>query len=427
MRVPIFAMSLITAALLALNPRAQTVSGSLVEGGGVTLPQAKAEALRNNPELRAAEAGWRGSQGAAKQARSFLNPTLDFSRDDFGGTTPMIEQTPLEAIGVSQTVRLSGKRQAEVMAADSASTVAKEQLRLVRLDVLASVEKEFAGLLGAQERARIAAENLDTAREMARVVLTLVEAGEASPIEAVRAQNEQDLAAIDAAYAVQELSAARARLAKTLGREGNSSLLAEGALLEEVAVPEESAVLAALGRLPDLLRWSAEASRLEAVLQRARKEAIPDPTFTFGVKRYTTTREKAYFAGVAIPLPILNQNRGGIIEASAKLDQAHLEKHAEELRLQAAVRDARSALQRSAQEVDSLRVRILPNAEQVYSAVNEGYLRGKFRLLDLLEARRSLAGLRLRSVDARVRLCVAKADLERLIATEDDPQEGVNP
>ncbi|MFZ5984476.1 MAG: TolC family protein [Acidobacteriota bacterium] len=427
MRSPRIPMSILVTAVLVLNPLAQTVPEPSAEGGGLTLAHAKAEALRNNPELEAAEAGWRASQGAARQARSLLNPTLDVSRDDFGGTVPLVERAPQEAIGVSQTIRLSGKRKAEVAAADSASTVAREQLRQAKLDLMATVEKEFAELLGAQERERIAAENLDTAREMSRVVQALVDAGEASPIEAVRAQNEQDLAAIDGANAAQELAAARSRMARTLGRDGKPIGRAEGVLPEEASVPDEAAALASIARLPDLMRWTAETARLEASLQRARREAIPDPTLSFGMRRYTTTREKAYFAGISIPLPVFNHNRGGIIEASARLDQGRLEMRAEELRLRAAVQSARSALHRSVQEVDSLRGKILPNAERVYSALNEGYLRGNFRLLDLLEARRSLAVLRLRSVDARVRLCVAKADLDRLVAIEVDLQEGVTP
>lgn len=339
----------------------------------------------------------------------------------------MDQRAPQEALALTQTVRLSGKRQAEIAAADSASAAAVERYRQVRLDVLTGVERQFAELLGAQERERIATENLDTAQEMARVVQALVEAGEASPIEAVRAQNEQDLAAIDYQGALQDLATAKSTLARTLGMSSVHFERAEGTLAEEVAVPDEEAVLLTLQRLPDLARLSAETRRLEASLQRARREAIPDPTFSVGMKRYTTTQEKAYFAGVAIPIPLFNRNRGGIIEASARLDQGQLEMRAEEIRLRALVATTRSSLRRSADEVASLRERVLPKAEQVYSAVNEGYLRGKFRLLDLLEARRSLASLRLRFVDAVVRLNLAKADMDRLSVNDPTLTEGATP
>ncbi len=416
-----------TLSMLAVSLMAQQAPEPPLEFPALTLPQARAEALNSNPELKAAEAGWRASQGGTRQARTLLNPGLEVSRDDFGGSLPMDQRAPQEALALTQTVRLSGKRQAEIAAADSASAAAVERYRQVRLDVLTGVERQFAELLGAQERERIATENLDTAQEMARVVQALVEAGEASPIEAVRAQNEQDLAAIDYQGALQDLATAKSTLARTLGMSSVHFERAEGTLAEEVAVPDEEAVLLTLQRLPDLARLSAETRRLEASLQRARREAIPDPTFSVGMKRYTTTQEKAYFAGVAIPIPLFNRNRGGIIEASARLDQGQLEMRAEEIRLRALVATTRSSLRRSADEVASLRERVLPKAEQVYSAVNEGYLRGKFRLLDLLEARRSLASLRLRFVDAVVRLNLAKADMDRLSVNDPTLTEGATP
>jgi cobalt-zinc-cadmium efflux system outer membrane protein len=392
--------------------------GGLPTGTAVTLQECKEIALRNSPDLASAAADLRAARGAARQARSLLNPTLEVGRDDFGGESPSIERAPLESIGLSQTVRLGGKRRAEAEAAGSAAASAAEEFRRRRLDLSAAVEREFARLLGAQERERIAAENLATAREMHAAVLSLVEAGEASAIEGVRAQNEMDLAEIDLRTAEQERADARGRLTGTLGVERADIGSAAGELPETAAVPDEAAVLSAVGGLPDVGRWREEARGLEASLDRARREAIPDPTLSFGMKRYQVTREKAYFASVSIPLPLLNRNRGGIVEASAKLDRGRLEMRAEEVRLRTAASAACSALRTSAGEVEALRERILPNAERVYAAVHEGYQRGKFRLLDLLEARRALAGLRLRFVDACVRLSLAKTDLDRLTAIE---------
>ncbi|MEW5763933.1 MAG: TolC family protein [Acidobacteriota bacterium] len=393
----------------------------------VTLEECKEIALRHSPDLASASAALRAARGAARLARGLSNPTLEVGRDDFGGQSPSIERAPLESIGLSQTVRLGGKRRAEAEAADSARAAAEEEYRRRRLDLLAEVEREFARWLGAQASERIAAENLDTARAVREAVLSLVEAGEASAIEAVKAQNEMDLAEIDLRGAERERTLARERLARVLGMDAAGLGSAAGELPERAEVPDEAAVLSAVEGLPDLGRWREEARRLEATVDRARREAIPDPTFSFGVKRYTVTRERAYFASVSIPLPLLNRNRGGVIEASARLDQGRMEWRAEELRLRTSASAARSALRSSAAEVEALRDRILPNAERVYAAVHEGYRRGKFRLLDLLEARRSLAALRLRFVDARIRLSLAKTDLDRLTGAQDAASEETEP
>ncbi len=408
--------------LASVSPVAQTPS--IAEPGrAVTLEECKGIALRNSPNLASASAALRAARGAARQARALSNPTLEVGRDDFGGEGPSIERAPLETLGFSQTVRLGGKRRADAETADFAEAVAAEEFRRQRLDLLAEVEREFARLLGAQERELRAAENLATAREVYAAVLSLVEAGEASAIEGLRAQNEMDLAEIDLRAAEQARAEARSRLAGVLGMKAAGLGSAAGDLPESAGVPDEAAVLSALQALPDLGRRREEARRLEASLHRARREAIPDPTLSLGMKRYTATKEKAYFASLSLPLPLLNRNRGGVIEASAKLDQGLLDMRAEEIRLRTAASGALSALRSSCGEVDALRERVLPNAERIYAAVQEGYQRGKFRLLDVLEARRSLAGLRLRFVDARVRLSLAKTDLDRLTGTDEHEME----
>ncbi len=84
-------------------------------------------------------------------------------------------------------------------------------------------------------------------------------------------------------------------------------------------------------------------------------------------------------------------------------------------------------LEQSAGEVQRLRDRVVPNAQQIYDALSEGYRRGKFRLLDLLEARRSVASTRLRYVDALVRLNLAKADMDRLSVADSTTTDGGAP
>ncbi|MDM7915690.1 MAG: TolC family protein, partial [Candidatus Eisenbacteria bacterium] len=68
----------------------------------------------------------------------------------------------------------------------------------------------------------------------------------------------------------------------------------------------------------------------------------------------------------------------------------------------------------AAQEASrALREGSLRRAEAVHAAVQEGYQRGKFRLLDLIDARRFLLQTRLEYLDAMRSVWVARAELER--------------
>ena len=185
-----------------------------------------------------------------------------------------------------------------------------------------------------------------------------------------------------------------------------------------VDTDHRDAALAVLSLLPDLARWDAETERLQALETLARREVLPDLTLSAGARSFAGTGLKTWVAGVSIPVPLLTTYSGARSEAAARLEQARQERRAEEARLRTACLTAEEALRNASGEVRILNESVLPNALLVYDALGEGYRRGKFRLLDLLEARRTLASVRLRVIDARTRLNLALADMRRLTPEE---------
>jgi cobalt-zinc-cadmium efflux system outer membrane protein len=118
-------------------------------------------------------------------------------------------------------------------------------------------------------------------------------------------------------------------------------------------------------------------------------------------------------AGVKIPLPFFDRNAGAIAEATSRLEQGQHEQSEVEARAAAALAAAYERLAATRHEVEVLRDAVLPKARQVLDGVAEGYRRGKFRLLELLDARRSLAAAELRYNDALINFNLAEADVER--------------
>jgi cobalt-zinc-cadmium efflux system outer membrane protein len=301
---------------------------------------------------------------------------------------------------------------------------ANQNLLAGRLDLVAEVDRRFVRLLGAQSRLRIAAESRAAAEMTTAAVTALVQAGEAAPIEELRARSEEALARVDFEAVRRERFIARRALSQLWGLEEPDFDSAEGALAEEVPIPDEESALARLKILPDLARRRAETRRLEARNRLARLFRWPDLTLSIGQRRFTETGERAYLAGVSIPLPLFNRNRGAVIEASARLDQGRLEERAEETTLRADVHSAYETLTGSASEVRILGEEIVPKAKLVHDAIQEGYRRGKYGLLDLLQTQKTLLEANLRHLDALVRLNLAKADLERLIGVPLETIEG---
>jgi outer membrane protein, heavy metal efflux system len=137
-----------------------------------------------------------------------------------------------------------------------------------------------------------------------------------------------------------------------------------------------------------------------------------------GVRYFNDTKESAFVLGFSLPLPLFDRNQGGILEASARLTKAELERRAAEVRVSTALADAHQSLVNAADEVSTLHDEVLPAAEQAFQATQEGYRLGKFGLLDVLDIQRTLFETRGRYLEALATYHKAVAELERLSGEE---------
>jgi cobalt-zinc-cadmium efflux system outer membrane protein len=85
--------------------------------------------------------------------------------------------------------------------------------------------------------------------------------------------------------------------------------------------------------------------------------------------------------------------------------------------LAAALGSAYQELAARHEEVSRLREGILPSAREAFEQVRDGYVRGLFRNVDVLDAQRRLFELRLREIEALRSYHEAKAEVERLTGT----------
>lgn len=391
----------------------------------LTLAEARGNALAASPALQALEAQLRAADGASRQARAFVNPDLLFEAEDFGGDASL-PVTPQRTFSLSQSIEWFGKRSARIAATERGRDVVARDLARGRRDLLAEVDRRFAALLGAQERLSIAEQNAETALEVTRAVTSLVEAGEASPVEAARAESDEALTSIDLANARRDLDLARRNLTSLWGDVAPTFPAAAGSLATTAPLPDRDLALAGLAELPDLTRWDAEIARQASLVTYAKRLALPDLTLSVGTRSLSGLTGRTWVAGLALPIPLFTQFAGARAEAGARQQQAAFERNAEDVRVRTELVAAYTTLSRAIEEARAIREQVLPRAEKVYDALNEGYRRGKFRLLDLLEARRTLAQTRLRYVEALVRLNLASADLQRLMPDPANDNYGVD-
>src|SRR5947207_2938543 len=130
--------------------------------GQVTLAQALALTLKQNPDLAAFSWDVRSAEARVLQARLRPNPELGMQSEDISGSRPgfSYSQTTLQ---LSHLLELGGKRTARVREATFGRELAKLDYESKRLDILKKTAQAIVEVLSAEERGRVGKTNLGVA------------------------------------------------------------------------------------------------------------------------------------------------------------------------------------------------------------------------------------------------------------------------
>ncbi len=387
--------------------------------GSISLRDAVSVALLQNPDLSSFAWEIRAREARALQAGRFSNPVLGVLAEDLGAR-PRIGDTlgriqPQTTIELSQLIELGGKRSARQRLAATQRDLASRDFEAVRMDVLTRVAQTFVDVLTGQEAMALAQEARGTAEQVHNAVSLRVEAGVVSPIEETKAGVARAAARIEADKARRSLDTHRTNLAALWGSNEARFESATGDLGVLPLVPPLSDLRALLSNNPDLARWATEVAQREAAVSLESSKRWPDLTLTAGYRRFKEIDSRAFLIGASLPLLLFDRNRDGIEEARSRVNRAFADQRSTEARLSTALVAAHNALNIAKEEITAIEATVLPGAQSAFSAVEEGYRLGKFGILDVLDAQRTLAGARSQRLRALSEFHQAKARVERLI------------
>jgi len=399
MNAPIALLSIASMAWLALapvfaHPQAEKRPSPQSPTGVVTLADAVQLALEHSPDLTAFDWGRRAAEAHQVQAGRRSNPVAGVMLDDVAGSSrasdPAGAVQPQLTIQLSQLVELGAKRAARQALAAGGQVVADLDYEAARLDVLSRVTTAFHGVLAGQESVTQAAVSLALARQVQQTAAARVEAGVVSPIEETRAEVLVASAQREADRAQRTLDARRRQLSLLWGHPAPAFERVAGDIGVLPPLPAIEALATALAATPDLARWTAEVERRHAALAVARGAATPDLTISAGYRRFTSIGSQALVVGASVPIPFFDRNKDGIRAADADLARARAEADAALLHLQSQLAEAHRAFASAVDDATALRTRVVPAAQSVFDAVREGYQLGRFGLMDVLDAQRTL-------------------------------------
>lgn len=375
-------------------------------------------ALLHNPTLQTFAWEIRVHEARTLQAGLLSNPEIVYELENFGGDGPFAGQDGSEVtLAFSQLIELGGDRHQRRRATVAQQDLARWDYEAVRLDVFTATRQAFIDVLASQQRLILADSLLVEAERFYQSVEARVDAGKVSALEEQRARIELTTTALRRANLVRDLTLNRTRLAAMWGATLPTFTQVEGNLRAIEAVPPYSELTSFIARNPDVARWRDEMVLRQAQLSVAQAQGIPNPTVSFGTRHLRELETSAFLASITLPLPLFDRNQGAIREAKYRLRQGEAAQQALFLQAQQMLAEAYGRLTTAYEEATAIQDNVLAAAQENYEATEEGYREGKFDLLTVLDARRTLFEVTNQYVHALAAYHLALADVERLIGT----------
>ncbi|MCS6306325.1 MAG: TolC family protein [Nitrospira sp.] len=370
-------------------------------------------ALKRNPAMSAAKGGVRQSQGERIAASAFLNPSIDASagrgsiRDPSTGVS-IVERT----LTVEQPLELPAKRKARREAAEAGVSGALAGVDEARLNVRADTKVAFYRLLFAQRDVDLTMQNLSTVRDIFQTIKARVDAGQARPFEAVKANVELQKATKDLSRAQNTLAAARAGLnavtAGALGKDfsvhGDFALLRQDLNLGQL-------ITTALESNPILRRTAKQIERAEHSITLERESRIPYVSVTGTYHR--EAGDEAYTAGLRMPLPLWYRRQGEIEASLGAKDRAEAERVGTQNELIKSVTELAQEVRTDQEQIEVFEKGLLKEAEEALRIARISFRQGAAGLLELIDSQRVYRQMQLEYAQARAALSISLARLER--------------
>lgn len=384
-------------------------------GGPLTLAEAVERTLARNPSLK--RFGYRLRAQRARVDAAAFNPPLEIqvNVEDILGSGAATGVDGAEAeFAISRVIELGDKRALRVAAADSSTGLIGIEQAAAELDAVAEVTRRFIHVASDEAQLALTERATALARETVEATETRVAAARAPEVELRRARVTLARAEIDQEHAEHELLSSRRRLVALWGDIEPAFSTIDADLY---AVPEPMPFASLVARLdgnPDALRFISEARLRDAELRLAAAHARADIGVTAGIRRLQRTRDQAFVVGVTIPLGTADRARSAREEAAALRALSDVDAQVHRVHVEAELFSLYQELLHAITESESLRSSIVPEMEAALAATREAFERGRYSLLEWVDAQRELIVVQRELIDASASAHLYLAEIERL-------------
>jgi cobalt-zinc-cadmium efflux system outer membrane protein len=375
--------------LPALPNEPAAISGP--DGRPYTLADLQQIAAVNSPELRQAASDVEAAKGNLIQARAYPNPTVGWQVQPSNDGSTAGVQGPF----IDQTIKFGGKLKLASAAAEMDLQNAELALRRARSDLATRVRTAYYTLLVAKETMRVNKALARYTDDIYRLHTGLLGAGAVASYEPMALRALASTARLNYKQAIQTYIYSWKQLVTAIGLK--QLPLSEVAGRVDAIIPYydyDRVLTYVLANHTDALTARNGIDKARFNLKLAQITPYPDVDFNVAfLKEYAVApKQFVHTATIGLPLPIWNQNKGGVIAAESALVRATEEPHRISESLTNSLATAYVGYKNNLEALEYYRRFILPDQVRAYRGVlTRRQLDPSSNFADLISAQQSLS------------------------------------
>ncbi len=381
----------------------------------LTLEQAIVQVLEHHPQLRIAD--YEAKAIAARIKIAALRPadSVKIEMENLGGTGEARFFRGVETtLSLARILELGNKSTFRTNVVKQESYVLRDIQDAERLDLLAETARRFIQVVVGQEKVILANEALKVATKIKEIVEKRIDAAR-SPI-AERHRIDIDLARLELAleHAEHELSSSKVMLSSMWNNTNPDFDNANADIfkLDEVFAVDVYAQL--LDRNPDLIRFATQQRLADVRLRLAQIKRKPDIEISGGIRYLGASDDVGFVLSANIPFGTSQRAAPAIEEAEflGMIDPLEFEQKKTELYV--TLYSIYQELSHSKIAADLLQKRIIPSAQDALHEYEILYSTGRYSLLELVEAQRTLLNSRSQLLESVANFHRYRIEIDRL-------------
>jgi len=352
------------------------------------------EAERNNPQIQAAQQGWKAAQQVPTQVSTLPDPQFQLQQVNVGSPRPFAGYTNSNfayvGLGVSQDLPYPGKLRLKGEIAKRDADVLQQQLESVRRSVLAAVKASYFQLAYLSKTLRILESDGELLDQTEKAADARYRSGRGVQQDLLRAQLEQTKLLREITMHHLEVAKAQAQLKELLNRTQSSPDI-EPADLSETALPYtyDELLAATKAQNPEIAGAEKMIEKQKLQVDLAHKDFYPDFNLQYMWQRTDPAQYRAYYmlsVGVRLPIYRGRKQRPELAQAEAELSRSRTELEVQSQQAASELKVQYETAQKSAELLKIYKEGLLPQARAGFQAGIAAYQNNRQDFQSLLSS-----------------------------------------